>query len=248
MNLIVFKSEELVDGGLLRLTGDRVAHIRTVLGACVGQTLKIGQIGGNIGVAEILLVDQEEVVLKVINLVEPAVAPNIDLILALPRPQMLKRVLENIPGLGVRRLFLIRSNRVEKSYFASPVLSSDNIERHLRIGMEQAVTTYMPEVRIFDKFKPFMEDALEGFISNTKWRFIAHADKAQDLSEVKKNGSLAAGDVVVAIGPEGGWLEHEVNCFENYSFCRVGLGSWTLRVETAVYSAMSQIKLLQRMD
>ena len=44
-------------------------------------------------------------------------APKIDLLLALPRPQKLEKLLPIISCLGVRNIFLVDACKVEKDYF-----------------------------------------------------------------------------------------------------------------------------------
>lgn len=52
-----------------------------------------------------------------IDNVVPTVPPDIDLILALPRPQKLERLLPIISCLGVTNLHLVSAVKVEKAYF-----------------------------------------------------------------------------------------------------------------------------------
>ena len=71
------------------------------------------------------------------------------LLLALPRPKMLKRVLQSVTSLGVKQLYLLNSYRVEKSYWGSPLLQADKLQEQLLLGLEQACDTILPQVHLF---------------------------------------------------------------------------------------------------
>ena len=55
--------------------------------------------------------------------------------------------------------------------------------------------------------------------------------------------------MLLAIGPEGGWNDFELNLLEAHGFTRVGMGARTLRTDTAciallalVHDALDSIK------
>src|SRR5690606_28312505 len=89
----------------------------------------------------------------------PAKLP-LTLLLALPRPKMLKRVLQTVASMGVPRLVLLNSYRVEKSFWQTPFLTPEAIREQLILGLEQSRDTVLPEVWIEKRFKPFVEDQL----------------------------------------------------------------------------------------
>lgn len=80
----------------------------------VGMTnnAKIGQAGDDV---QVLLGTQDSFY--------SGIAPNVDLILAMPRPQKLEKLLPIISCLGVRRIFLVGANKVELDYFGKCSLS-----------------------------------------------------------------------------------------------------------------------------
>ena len=57
MNLLLFEREELAHNGRVRITGERLRHLQQVHGKAVGDTLRVGEIGGNTGTATILSID-----------------------------------------------------------------------------------------------------------------------------------------------------------------------------------------------
>jgi RsmE family RNA methyltransferase len=150
------------------------------------------------------------------------------MLLALPRPKMLKRTLQTIATMGVKHLYLINSYRVEKSYWQTPYLQPDAIEEELLLGLEQGVDTLLPRVHLRQRFKPFVEDELPALIAG-KQALLAHP--ADDAMVCPRSTSV---ETVVALGPEGGFIPYEITKLKDAGFTPVTLGTRILRVETAV--------------
>lgn len=252
MNLLLLEEGEIGPGGRVELTGRRAAHLLGVLRVEPGRTVRAGRIGGPTGTGRVVSAEVGKVELHVELGEEPARPAPLALIVALPRPQALKRVLQYSAAMGVERLELIRSWRVEKSYFHTPVLESANLRRHLVLGAEQGGTTRLPEVAVHPRFAPFLEDL--GARPRRGRRLLAHPEGALPMEDAW-GGTLGAGaddpaaggpDVLLALGPEGGWLDREVDSFHEAGFQEVTLGPWILRVETALVAAVAQIEILRR--
>ena len=149
--------------------------------------------------------------------------------------------------MGVGRLHLVNAWRVEKSYFSSPVLEPERIERELLLGAEQGMIPRLPEVSVHRFFVPFME-ALETE-EPAGPRLAAHPG-APPLEEVVAGtlGSASVEDArtLLAVGPEGGWIDDELGSLDRAGFTRVSLGPWTLTTEGAVTAALAQLALLRR--
>src|SRR6266498_5143028 len=114
------------------------------------------------GDAEVLAATPDEVVLRPALDQDPPPPSPVSLLLALPRPKILRRVLQAAASMGVKRIVLLGSWRVEKSYFSSPALAPDAIRAELLLGLEQGRDTMLPEVTVRRFFKPFVEDELAG--------------------------------------------------------------------------------------
>jgi RsmE family RNA methyltransferase len=196
------------------------------------------------GGAKVVGCSGDEVVLEVELGREPPSPPLIDLILALPRPKMLRKVLQAVASLGVKRLVLLNSFRVEKSYFSSPLLSAEKLREELILGLEQGCDTAMPEVMVRNRFKPFVEDELDELWPAPARRLVAHPKDAPAL-EVRDVGTPEE-KTVVAIGPEGGFIPYEVALLEAHGFQRFSLGPRILRVEAAVPFVLGQLELARR--
>lgn len=242
MNLILLTDEDFSADGTARLRGRRALHIAQVHRAAPGDELKVGALGGRLGRGRVIRADSEEAVLEVALDQDPPEPAGIDVILAMPRPKVLRRLLQGIAALGVKRLVLLNAYRVEKSYFDSPLLAPEAIREELLLGLEQARDTILPDVRVHTRFKPFVEDELEGLFGSSPVRLLAHPGASASL------GPCAAAPAVVAIGPEGGWIPYELQMLESRGFAGFSAGPRILRVETAVPFLLGQVALARRTE
>ncbi len=240
MNLVLFEQHEL-EAGRLTLSDFRAKHIRTVLKLKVSDTLRVGMVNGKIGTGTIITIDTVAVEIKVQLDRDPPPPPDVDLILALPRPIMLQRILKQATVLGVRRVHLIRSAKVEKSFFQTPVLEPKRIRSLLLEGLAQAVDTRIPEVLVHHCFKPFVQDVVPKL---TGGGLIAHPGMPATLMDVYPAAGKQ-GNVLLAVGPEGGWNAFEVGCFIEQGFAGFGMGSRILHVDTAAVALLAQLALLR---
>jgi len=240
MNLILFEKHELLIDRVI-LTGRRAEHILKILGLVVGDTLRVGMVNDKIGQGKIVSIRDLAVEIEIDLDREPLPAPNVELILALPRPIMLQRILKQATVLGVRRFHLIRSARVEKSFFHSPVLQPKKIQAFLQEGLEQAMDTRLPEVIIHHRFKPFVEDVVPTLQGQG---IIAHPGVSARLADVFPGRAGGIKKILLAVGPEGGWNEFEIECFSKQGFAGFSMGSRILHVDTAVVALLAQLQLL----
>jgi RsmE family RNA methyltransferase len=241
VNLVLLDERDLSSDGHTVLRGARARHIHDVHRAAVGDTLRVGLVGGLVGVGDVTAIAPDEVVLSV-RLSECPPAPlRIDLLLAMPRPKMLRRILAAVASMGVKRLVLINSARVEKSYFDSPLLAPAAIEEPLRLGLSQARDTILPQVIVERRFRPFVEDHARALWPAPSRCFVAHPEADRD---VRAALPVPTHDpMVLAIGPEGGWVPFEVELLEVHGFQRLTAGPRALRVDTAVPFLLGQLAL-----
>lgn len=228
MNLLLLEDADFVGVDRVRLSGRRLQHLREVHRAEQGDTLRVGRLNGLMGTGLLLALDEQHAELSVtLNQAPPAKLP-VTLILALPRPKMLKRVLQTVASMGVPKLVLVNSYRVEKSFWQTPFLTAEAIREQLLLGLEQARDTVLPEVIIEKRFKPFVEDRLPQLAAGSLGLIGHPGDYPACPRQVD-------GPVTLAIGPEGGWIGYEVELLERVAGLRpVQLGERILRVETAV--------------
>jgi 16S rRNA (uracil1498-N3)-methyltransferase len=158
MNLILLFREDFIGQSRVRLEGRRFRHVKDVHRALPGDELNVGLAGGLMGRGKVVELRDGVLEMDVDLFREPPAPLPLTLILALPRPKVLRRVLSSVTSMGVKKIFLINSWRVEKSFWQSPLLEADRLSRQLVLGLEQARDTVIPEVLIRPLFKPFVED------------------------------------------------------------------------------------------
>ena len=239
MNLVLLEPGDLQDG-VWRLTGRRARHVVEVHRAAAGDALKVGLRGGLLGTATVVSLSPGALVLEVSLSEPPPERSPVELLLAMPRPKVLRRVLQHVASMGIARVVLVNASRVEKSYFDSPALAPDSIESDLLLGLEQARDTVLPEVLVRPRFKPFVEDELGALWANDD-RLLAHPD-GPGLATLRKRPAPRR---VVAVGPEGGWVPFELELLQAHGFRRVSLGSRPLRVEAAVPALVGAVETWQ---
>jgi len=215
----------------------QVTHIRKVLKSKVGDSLTIGEIGGNIGKATIIEINTNEVLLSDITLdKKPPAKLDLTVILALPRPKVLRRLIMDMTSLGVNKLIIVNSYRTQKSYWQSPLLN--RIDEFVFEGLQQAIDTVPLEVELQKRFKPFVEDDFPA-LKEQGHAVIAHPYASESwkayLDGLKCKGSHEnTMPKVLCIGAEGGWIDYEVDLLCKHGCTSVSLGARILRTETVV--------------
>ena len=235
MNLLLLEESDFVSDTRVVISGRRLSHVSDIHQACVGDTLRVGRVNGLMGTGMIQVLDNQQMVLDVSLMDTPPPLLPLTVLLSLPRPKMLKRCLQTMTAMGVKRIVLMNSYRVEKSFWQSPWLAEEKLREQLVLGLEQARDTQIPEITFEKRFKPFVEDRLPAMLQG-KQGLVAHPGD---------NGRFCprqlTGDVVLAIGPEGGFIPYEVEKLEACGFERIHLGPRILRVENAIPVLISKL-------
>jgi len=288
MNRILFERDEIRDG-IATFGGVRAEHVLQVLHGEVGQILKTGEVNGLVGTSEIIGVgdrrrctkeeDDPSVNLNLqpqpfpcvtvrCNHNERSLSPWVDLILAPPRPRVMKRLLPQLATLGVGRIFLVGAKKVEKDFWGATLLKEENYRPLLIDGLMQAGTSVLPTLGTRRNFRKFVTDELDALFPAST-RIVAHphevpsaecrvpgakclvpsANMERHLPSLGtkhqalgiKHQALGTLPPLLAIGPEGGWTDEEVVLLEEHGFARYSLGSRILRTDTATIALLAQL-------
>jgi 16S rRNA (uracil1498-N3)-methyltransferase len=234
VNLILLFPDDFVDDRRVRLTGRRREHVMHVHRAAVGDALIVGVAGGRIGSGEVTRLDDDALEMMVTLNEDPPPPLALSLVLALPRPKVLNRVIAGATSLGVKRIFLINAWRVEKSYWKSPRMSEENLLAQCILGLEQARDTTLPAIEVRRLFRPFVEEELPS-IARDSLALVAHPTAVAECPRHVER------PITLAIGPEGGFIDQEIASLERIGFTAVALGPRILRVETAVASVIGRL-------
>ena len=194
----------------------------------------VGFAGGRIGRGTVMRIDAEGLEMEVEFEREPPPPLPVTLVVALPRPLVLKRLLITATAMGVKKIFLIQSNRVERSFWNSKVLRAGELIKPLVLGLEQARDTRLPDVELRTRFRPFVEDELPGLMLGSQG-LVAHPDAELECPRDVE------GAVTLVMGPEGGFVPFEIEKLETSGCSVVRLGERILRMEAALPALLGRL-------
>ena len=237
MNRILFENGEIADG-IATFGGERAAHVLDVLHGEVGQVLKTGEVNGRIGTAEIVGIERvdggEALVRAKVCHDQESLRPWVDIILAPPRPRVMKRLLPQLAAMGVGRIVLVGAKKVEKDFWGATLLKEENYRPLLVDGLMQAGTSVVPRMETRRNFRRFVGDELDSLFPTAN-RVVGHPGGAPNAPAQKP------GRLLLAVGPEGGWTDDEVSLLESHGFSRYALGSRILRTDTALVALLARL-------
>lgn len=238
MNLLLLAEEEVEESGVVRLTGHRAEHVIQVLRSAPGDHLRIGVLDGPLGVGTVTAVRMGAVDLQCQFDLRAPSRPRVDLLLALPRPKVMRRLWAQLAAIGVGRVVLTNAARVERNYFDTHILTESAYRPLLIEGLQQARDTRVPLVTIRRQFKVLIEDELDTLFEEG-FRIVAHPGaRASMFASVREH---APARVLLAIGPEGGWTEFELELLGDHGFNLAGAGSRALRSDTACITLLALV-------
>lgn len=270
MNLLLLSKDAFDDAKTVRVSGRRYVHLMQILKVKVGDCVRVGVRSGKIGIGRVCEIHPERETIVLDVTLDRESPPNVPtwLILAMPRPLMLKRILTHAVSLGIERLSIIGSARVEKSYFHTPLLQPEAIDEQVTLALEQAIDTRVPEIEIIPSFRDFFSRR-QAMLDTYAVKLLAHPEEETSSSRstplqssnikrathepstsfspfVKGGGGIYQSiplnaPVALAIGPEGGFIPLECEQFKAAQFFPFTMGPRILRVETAVCAALMWI-------
>lgn len=258
MNCILLPASHILSSKAHIDSPKQLEHINSVLQCKVGDRLKIGQSGGALGSAIIDSISPQRIELREVQLSDaPPAKLNVTVILALPRPKVLRRLIMDMTALGVPNIVLINSYRTQKSYWQSPMLN--RLDEFVQEGLQQGVDTIAPRISLKKRFKPFVEDELAGLNQQASPRImVAHPYSELSLAQYLQSTPLQAANMtaspvnlphnnritiqnIVFIGAEGGWIEYEIDLLAAHGCQPVHIGPRILRTEAAVNVILGQL-------
>lgn len=240
MNIILADQDE-IDNGRVILEGERADHVVKVLRAKENDTVRFGVLDGEMGKGRIVAIKRKypRRVELVVELTDPmGPLPRVDLVVAMARPIMMRRILSQATALGVGTFHIIHANRVEKSFWEASMLEQESFYDFLIQGLEQSVDTRMPEVIFHRRFKPFVEDVIPTIADQYSHMLVGHPGGECSLSE---SINEEPDRILLAVGPEGGWVDYEVDKFREAGFVPFTIGRRILKVDTAVVALHARI-------
>jgi 16S rRNA (uracil1498-N3)-methyltransferase len=238
MNMILIKPEEVDAEGRVRLADHRAAHIVQVLRLSAGGAVRIGMLNGPRGLGVIERAEPAGVGLRCV--LEPVAPPppRVDLLLALPRPKVMKRLWAPLASLGLGRILITNAAQVERNYFDTHWLAREFYEPLLLEGLQQSGETWLPEVAVRREFRPFIEDELDP-LCPASVRIVGDPTAEGAIRNVRVGESAR---ILLAVGPEGGWTPFEMELLAGHGFIPAHAGGGTLRTDVACLVLLALVR------
>lgn len=226
MNIVLLDPRQ-TSSDIWSITAKRqLEHLKTHVDVQVGNTLKVGIAEGKRYLTEVIAVNEQQIRIKPLHEESVPQKLPVTLIVALPRPKVLRRLIMDAVTLGVEQIILIHSYRVDKSYWQTPLLQQ--VEHYVTLGLEQAGDTIAPKVAMYKRFKPFVEDVLPTLISQQQPAFLAHPYVEQVMPHAINQ------PCTIVIGPEGGFIPYEIELLVKNGCQAASLGNRIIRTETVI--------------
>jgi RsmE family RNA methyltransferase len=243
MNLISLEPGDFEADDRVCLRDRRLEHARKHLHLQVGDRVRVGLLSphdehapppANLGAGEVLAIDRSELRLRVELGQPPPPASKVILALALPRPPTLEKVLQHGSALGIKRFLFFHARRTEKSYWSASLLEPACLHRQLVLGLEQARDCVVPTIEFHRRFLPFVEDRLAELRGRMPV-LVADPEGEQACPRALDE------ELVLLIGPEGGFVEFERDKLRELGDRLVHLGPRILRVEAAMIATLARL-------
>ena len=222
-----------VSGTRAALIGNHADHLVRVLRARVGQDFDIAT-GEAVRRGRILSVENSRVEFDLGEEVSSADLAEVTLVLAIFKFDRMEWAIEKCTELGVSRIVPVVARRTDSHLAAA---ARKRVERWQRIAWqasEQSRRASPPEIAAPVKVS-------EALTFPATLRIVLAESEARTLLRDVVKPNAVAGGVVLAVGPEGGWTEDEVQSFQKAGWISASLGSTILRAETAAMAATAVV-------
>lgn len=237
MNLILFDTNDIRADATVDATGVQARHLITVLKVTPGQQVRIGVIDGSTGVGTVTSIGDGRVTMDCAFEADPPERPRVDLLLALPRPKVMRRLWAQLSALGVGQVILTNASKVERDYFDTHLLEPNGYRPLLLEGLQQARDTRVPVVSVHKQFRKLIEADLDGLFPEGR-RLVADPNGQGSIADTLGRSTER---VLLAVGPEGGWNNFELSLLQAHRFTPVTMGTRTLATTTACIALLALV-------
>ncbi len=212
------------------ISGDDVHHISRVLRSETGDQLICSNGNGLDVVAEIIIIEAEQVVCKIISEIKESRESRVRLIVAqaLPKADKMDLIVQKGTEIGASAFIPFTSKRTIVQLDAKK--EQKRIERWQKIvkeAAEQAHRSIIPNVFSVMKW--------EELLKHTKDYLTLIAYEQETTQTIAKvlDQHVDVDAIMLIIGPEGGFTEEEIKEAEKHGAIAISLGKRILRTETA---------------
>lgn len=232
MNSIILNSSEGV------ITDPQVLmHLYSTIKAKIGDQLKCTILGSGLCTGTVKSLSPTECLLE-LSQIKQRTPQWFNLIVGVSRPQTSKKILEHATTFGAKKIHFYKSELSEKSYLDAKIFEQLEFQDYLYAGLSQsALYSDLPTVQV-DKYNP--ADSYK----EVPQKFILDLNAKENFLDLRSSIDFNT-EVTLAIGPERGFTLSDIERFHSAGFKSVKISSSVLRVEHAIYSAVSQLELIR---
>lgn len=241
MNLILFDASDIRADATVTATGVQAQHLVRVLTVTPGQQVRVGVVDGPMGIGTVTSIGDGHVTMTCAFEPSAPERPRVDLLLALPRPKVMRRLWAQLSALGVGQVILTNAEKVERDYFDTHLLRPEGYRPLLLEGLQQARDTRVPVVSVHKQFRKLIESDLNALFP-AGHRLVAHPGGETSISAVLGE---TPGRVLLAVGPEGGWNDFELSLLHAHQFTPVTMGPRSLTTTTACIALLTLVHCRQ---
>ena len=218
-----------VSGDRAALVGEHAGHLVRVLRARVGEDFDIAT-GVVVRRGRITSVADDRVEFELSEEVSAAGLSEITLILAIFKFDRMEWAIEKCTELGVSRIVPAIARRTDIHLAAASAKRVERWQRIARQASEQSRRAAPPKI-----VAPIKVAEALNFPAALRIVLAESEDRTLLRDEVKPQAANYG--IVLAVGPEGGWTEHELQSFQQAGWISASLGNTILRAETAAMAA-----------
>ncbi len=234
-----FVPKDAIKQNKATLSGSDVHQIRDVLRLSEGSDIELLDGTGNIYAAKIKKLKKDEASCDIISYRESKSEPNIQItvIQSLPKGPKMDMIVQKMTEIGAHKIIPVISERtivkLSEEKEEKKVLRWQKIAKE---ASEQSARGIIPHVEEIKTFEKAIEDAKNYDLALIPWEMEDKATLKNTLNKNKK-----AGNIVIAIGPEGGFSKDEIEKAKKAGFISISLGKRILRTETAGIVVLAEI-------
>jgi len=220
-----------VSGSNAALTGEHADHLIRVLRARVGQEFDIAA-GAVVRRGRVATIREGRVEFELGEEVPAGCICNVTVLLAIFKFDRMEWAIEKCTELGVSRIVPVIARRTDAHLASAAEKRTERWRRIAKQASEQSRRAMPPEITAPIKLQNAV--ALDAGALRI---MLAESEQQTLLRNVLDPHS--DGEIVLAIGPEGGWTNDEIDCFRTAGWIAASLGPTILRAETAAIAALA---------
>jgi 16S rRNA (uracil1498-N3)-methyltransferase len=222
-----------VSGTRAALVGAHADHLIRVLRARLGREFDVSA-GNEVRRGRIISIGEDRVEFELGEQVRADVLVRVTLALSIFKFDRMEWAIEKCTELGAARFVPVIARRTEAHLAAAAPKRLERWQRISRQASEQSRRATPPEITQPIKLKDAV--ALPGGT-----RILLSESEQETMLKDALQSDSPGSDVVLALGPEGGWTDSELKLLREAGWSSASLGGTILRAETAAIAAMAVV-------